>query len=215
MSATVSTRSALARKTTVVVLAAVCAAWMPTLGCTRPVSSSSEAEHHEHDKHDNHEHDGHDHAHDSTAKHDHDEEDVAITEADVDMPRDYTTAIARLKTYRQQILSALADGHAHAAHRPLDEMDLVVTKLMLLARDSGVPRGEWEEVNLARRALRAQFDLAHAAIDEEKPVDRAELEKKTAAPLAQLEAIAARLPMPSATTDGKQQTAAPSAEAQP
>ena len=71
------------------------------------------------------------------------------------MPRDFRDAVERLKEYQQQILAAIAAGHLHDAHRPLEEMDLVITKLMVLARDSGIPRRDWEEINLTRRELRA------------------------------------------------------------
>ncbi len=176
--------STLACRTAVIVVAVLCAACVPMAGCTRPEPAKGKAGHHGHDG-------AGQHTEEEAA---HDEEEAPPTEADIDMPRDYTSAVARLQAYRAQILSAIAAGHPHEAHRPLDEMDIVVTKLMLLARDSRVPRREWEEVNLARRELRAQFDLAHAKLDQEQPVDRAALEQATAAPLKRLEAVAARLP---------------------
>ncbi|HVU87263.1 MAG TPA: hypothetical protein VHD36_08075 [Pirellulales bacterium] len=220
MFVTATISSAPAHRTTIVVLAAYCAACLFAAGCTGHGAATDQAEqskHHEHSDHEGHahEHDEHGHGHDATAGHEHDEEDVAITEADVDMPRDYQSAVARLAAYRQQILSALAEGHPPRAHRPLDEVDIVITKLMLLARDSGVPRRDWEEVNLARRDLRAQFDLAHAALGDGRSVDRAELEQATVSPLARLTAVATRLPKTADTTDTEKQVAAPGAEAQP
>lgn len=192
MSVGVCILNRLVRQTTFVVLAGLCAACMPCAGCTRQGVGTKETEHQEH--HEDGHHDGHDHASHKHSDDEHHEEDAALTEADIDMPRDYASALARLQSYRQQILEALAEGHAHEAHQPLDEMDIVITKLMYIARDSGVPRGDWEEVNLARRELRAQFDLAHAAIDQEQPVDRAALEQSTVAPLERLSAIVAKVP---------------------
>jgi hypothetical protein len=129
----------------------------------------------------------------SGAAAEHDADDVAITEADVDMPRDYAAAVERLTTYSQRIKDAVANGKPHEAHRPLDEMDIMISKLMSIARDSGVARPDWEEVNLARRALRAQFDRIHAAIDGGKTPDVAGAEPGIDAALARLTAVAAKL----------------------
>jgi hypothetical protein len=129
----------------------------------------------------------------SGAAAEHDADDVAITEADVDMPRDYAAAVERLTSYSRRIKEAVAKGRPHYAHRPLDEMDMVISKLMPIARDSGVARPDWEEVNLARRALRAQFDPIHAAIDGGKTPDVAGAEPGIDAALARLTAVAAKL----------------------
>jgi hypothetical protein len=214
MSVGVSLLNRLARRTTIVVLAGLCAACMPCAGCTRQGASTKETEHQEHHEHGDHDGDGHDHASHKHSDDEHHEEEAALTEADIDMPRDYASALARLQSYRQQILEALAEGHAHEAHRPLDEMDLVIGKLMLIARDSGVPRRDWEEVNLARRALRAQFDQAHAQLDQEQPVDRAKLAETTAATLKRLEAMGTRLPK-TADAPRTEQPASAARESQP
>jgi hypothetical protein len=173
-------------------------------GCAKRETANAEHGHHDEDSH-GHEH----HDHEEGEEGDHDE--APLSEADIDMPRDFRGATERLGDYRRRILSAIISKHAHDAHRPLDEMDLVITKLMVLARDSGVPRGDWEEVNLARRELRAQFDIAHAAIDKEETPDVARLEESTAAPLARLEAIAARVP---ATREAEAQPVHESARAE-
>src|SRR5207244_437300 len=125
----------------------------------------------------------------------HDPDNVPITEADVDIPLDYASAIDRLAAYRMQIFAAIAAGAPHAAHRPLDEMDIVIGKLMLIARNSQVPKRDWEEVNLARRALRAQFDLIHAAIDNDQTPNLPAPGTEIDAALARLRAVAAKSPL--------------------
>ena len=123
----------------------------------------------------------------------HVDDDVAVTEADVDMPADFAAAVDRIKDYRARIFAAVAAGTPHDAHRPLDEMDIVIGKLMPIARDSGVPRGDWEEVNVARREVRAQFDLVHVAIDHDERPDMAAVQPAIAAAIERLEDVAAKL----------------------
>ncbi len=127
------------------IAASLAIAFAVVLGCSRGEVATHATGHHGHDGHD---HDGHE-------GEEHEEEETPITEADIDMPRDFRSAVDRLKQYQQQVLAAIAAGHLHDAHRPLDELDLVIAKLMVLARDSGLPRRDWEEINLTRRELRA------------------------------------------------------------
>jgi hypothetical protein len=117
-------------------------------------------------------------------------------EADVDMPRNYAAAVARLTDYSRQIVNSVTSGRPQRAHRPLDEMDIVIGKMMPIARKSGVPRGDWEEVNLARRALRAQFDTIHASIDKNEDPDLTAAQPGIDAALARLKAVAAKLSPP-------------------
>jgi len=145
----------------------------------------------------------------------HDPDDVPITEADVDIPRNYPSAVERLTAYRQQVFAAVEAGTPHKAHRPLDEMDIVIGKLMPLTRDSGVPRSDWEEVNVARRALRAQFDLIHAAIDDDQTPDLVAAEPEVDAALARLKSVAAKLSRPSHPPLPQRHEPAPAEEASP
>jgi hypothetical protein len=101
----------------------------------------------------------------------HDPDDVPITEADVDMPADYAAAMPRINDYRDKIRSAIEAGTPGKAHRPLDELDIVLGKLPEIARDSGVPKEKWEEVNTASRELRELFNTLHASIDAGEPPD--------------------------------------------
>jgi hypothetical protein len=142
----------------------------------------------------------------------HDADDVAITEADVEVPSDYAAAVERLADYNRRIKAAVAGGKPHEAHRPLDEMDIVIGKLMPIARDSGVARADWEEVNLARRALRAQFDLIHAAIDGGKTPNVAGVEPDIDVALARLTAVAAKPSRRSQQPDSEGAQSAPATE---
>lgn len=100
-----------------------------------------------------------------------DPDDVPITEADVEMPANYDAALERIKEYRDSIRSAVEGGTASKAHRPLDELDIVLNKLPSIARDSGVPKEKWEAVNTTARELRDSFNQVHSAIDEKREPD--------------------------------------------
>jgi hypothetical protein len=122
----------------------------------------------------------------------HDPDDVPITEADVDMPADFGAAVNRLVEYARRIKTAIKDGTPTKAHRPLDEADIVIGKIMGLARASGVPKQEWEEINLARRAVREQQDRLHAAIDAGETAPLAEVEPRLDEALRVLQTAADR-----------------------
>jgi len=161
--------------------------------------------------HDHKHNSGHD-PHDSQPHDEHADDGGPLTAADVDMPQSYAEAVNRLQEYRQQILSAVAAGRPGKAHRPLDEMDIVIEQLMYIARDRGVARTDWEEVNLARRELRAQFDLVHAAIDAGERPDMSTAEQTTAAALARLQAVADKPAIPPETSASPQHNQAPRKE---
>jgi hypothetical protein len=134
---------------------------------------------------------GHGHAH-AGHDHEHEEEGPPITEADIDMPADYIAAIPRIRTYRDAIRKAIKRGDYHGAHRPLDELNIVLNKLIYLARDSGVPRDDWEEVNVSARELRHLFDELHAAIDEQRHPDFAAAAEPVEERIRCLERVAAK-----------------------
>ena len=91
---------------------------------------------------------------DDAAAHEHEEEGPPPTEADIDMPRDYSLAIRRIKEYRQQVLAAVAGGHPHERASSLRRDGPHHRQVDVDRRESGVPRTDWEEVNVARRELR-------------------------------------------------------------
>jgi hypothetical protein len=120
--------------------------------------------------------------------------DQPITAADVQSPTNYADAVRRIRAYRDQIAAAIESGQPAKAHRPLDELDIVIGTLMPMARDCGVPRASWENVNTAARELRRQFDRLHAAIDDRRQPDYPAAAPAIDAALRQLEITANELP---------------------
>ncbi len=101
----------------------------------------------------------------------HDPDDVPITEADVEMPGNYEEAIPRITSYRDTIRGAIEAGTPSKAHRPLDELDIVLNKLPSIAKDSGIPQEQWETINTSAQELRGLFNQVHSAIDEKREPD--------------------------------------------
>jgi hypothetical protein len=101
----------------------------------------------------------------------HKAEEETITEADVKMPNSYAAAIPRIKVYREVIRSAVEEKKYHDAHRPLDELDIVLNKLIYIARDDGIAKDHWETINVTARELRHLFNKIHSAIDEGRTPD--------------------------------------------
>ena len=114
-----------------------------------------------------HNHAGHNHRH--------------LSEKDIAMPKDYSSAIARIKKCRAAIEEEIVAGHLDAVHAPLDEATIILGKLMSLARDSGVPKSQWQEINVAAKDLRKRFDGLHSAIERKQRFDF----KATAPPIDQ------------------------------
>jgi hypothetical protein len=94
-----------------------------------------------------------------------DPDDVAITEADVKMPASYAQAVPQIKSYRDTIRAAIEAGTPQKAHRSLDELDFVLNKLPSIAKNSGIPKEQWETINTAAQELRNSFNELHSAID--------------------------------------------------
>lgn len=118
-----------------------------------------------------------------------DPHDHPITEADVDMPADYPEAVARIKTYRDAIRDGANSAEPGVAHRPLDEADIVLSKLPSIARDSGVPQEHWEAINVSARDLRNRFNEVHMAIDEKRKPDYAAVSDAVEAAISRLESV--------------------------
>lgn len=100
-----------------------------------------------------------------------DSDDVAITEADVKLPATFDESLPQIKGYRDTIRTAIEAGTPGKAHRSLDELDIVLGKLPSIAKDSGVPKEQWEAVNTAAQDLRNLFNQVHSAIDEKREPD--------------------------------------------
>jgi hypothetical protein len=127
----------------------------------------------------------------ATAKPAHDPDDVPITEADVERPADYDDAVTRIAGYRDSIRDDIAAGQPAKAHRALDELDIVLDWLSEIARDGGVPREHWEEVNTAAQELRESFNAVHAQIDAGEDPDFDAVAADVDAALARLQAVEA------------------------
>lgn len=97
-----------------------------------------------------------------------DPDDVPITAEDVDMPKCYRDAVQRVKTYRDQIESAIAANTPGKAHRPLDELEFVLEAMPYLARNDGVPKRQWETIVVAAEDISESFNQVHAAIDDHR-----------------------------------------------
>lgn len=100
-----------------------------------------------------------------------DPHDVPITEADVSLPATYAEALPQINGYRDTIRKEIEAGTPSHAHRSLDELDIVLDKLPTIAKDSGVPKEQWETVNTTAQELRRLFNQLHSAIDAHRAPD--------------------------------------------
>jgi hypothetical protein len=132
----------------------------------------------------------HDHG-DGSGAHSHDPHDVAITEADVKKPADYKDAVVRIKSYRDAIQRDTATDTPGLAHRSLDELDIVLKWLPGIARDSNVPKSQWETINTTSQELRGLFEKVHKNIDDKKTPDFPTVAKAVEEGIGRLEAAAA------------------------
>lgn len=135
--------------------------------------------------------DTHDHG-DGSGPHSHgsDPHDVVITEADVKRPADYKDAVARIKEYRQNIELSAGGDVPGKAHRPLDELDIVLKWLPGIARDSNVPKNQWETINTGAQKLRELFEKVHQNIDNKKNPDFPSVATEVDETIGRLEAVA-------------------------
>lgn len=96
-------------------------------------------------------------------------DDVALTQEEIETLEneiaDYADALTKIKSFRDTIRDSVAAGRPTKAHRPLDELDVVLNHLPEVARDSNVPRSDWEAVNTNAQKLRDLFNKVHADID--------------------------------------------------
>jgi len=137
----------------------------------------------------------HDHG-DGSGPHSHgaDAHDAVVTEKDVKRPADYKDALARIKQYRDRIERDTATDTPGLAHRPLDELDFVLKWLPGIARDSNVPKSQWEAINATSKELRELFDKVHKNIDEQKAPDFGSVKAAVEQAIQKLEAAAGAAP---------------------
>ena len=107
-------------------------------------------------------------------------------------PKDFAEAVARIKGYRDSIRADVTAGRPTKAHRALDELDIVLNWLPAIARDGGVPKDRWEEVNTTAQRVQELFNKVHGQIDAKQTPDYAAIAGEVDKALAQLEAIPAR-----------------------
>lgn len=98
-----------------------------------------------------------------------DPHDVPLTEEEIaqlkqDTAR-YEDAIEHIQQYQATIQQETTSGEPAKAHRALDNLDVVLERLPEAARDSGVPKEKWQEVNETAQKLRDLFNQVHANID--------------------------------------------------
>ena len=145
-----------------------------------PAEEQHEGEGHDHDKgaaHDDHGDPDHEHAH--------------LTEADIELPKDFSAAVARIKTCNGNVREALKQGKAHDAHKPADELVILAGKLMPLARDGGAPKARWKEINLLAKELESQLDKLHTAVDSDKATGNEAILTAIDTTITELEKVAA------------------------
>jgi len=118
-------------------------------------------------------------------------DDASSEEAQFSLPGGYAEAVARLHDCRNSIREAIATGDFEKAHHPLDEIDWLINRLPELARSSGVPRRDWEQVVLAGDDLGESLGEIHADIDAGRKPDFAARAKAIDDALTRLGAVAA------------------------
>ena len=159
------------------------------VGCSSKQASGPPAEEH-------HEGDGHDHSKEGGARDDHghaDHDHEHLTEADIELPKDFAAAVVRIKACNVSVREALKQKDAHAAHKPADELVILAGKLLPLARDGGVPKARWKEINLLAKELESQLDKLHSAVDSDKATGNEAILTAIDATVAELEKVAASL----------------------
>jgi hypothetical protein len=140
----------------------------------------------------------HDHG-DGSGAHSHEANphDVPITEEQkAEMRKQgakYPDAVAMIKEFRGVTEAETKNGipqNPFKAHQALDKADLVLQWLPGIARDSNVPKDQWETINTTSQQLRGLFEKVHQRIDDKKDPDFASVAKDVDAAIARLEAAA-------------------------
>lgn len=103
--------------------------------------------------------DGHDHG--GAGDHEH----AHLTADDMEMPKDFDDAIVRIKACQSTLATALEESDLHEAHRPVDELTILFEEVMPLAKQSGIDRQHWKEMNLLVKEMTEQLNTVHEAIE--------------------------------------------------
>jgi hypothetical protein len=102
-------------------------------------------------------------------------------------------AVAKIKELCNAIEAETKDGipqQPYAAHQALDKADLVLKWLPQVARDSGVAKEHWEEINTAANDLRTLLEKVHHNIDNKQDPNFASVAQALDQKISRLEEIA-------------------------
>ena len=123
----------------------------------------------------------------------HDPDDIPLTDEEIEALKQsvtsYADALSKIKSYRDTIRNAVIAGNPHKAHRPLDELDVVLEHLPTVARDNNIPRSQWETINTSAQQVRDLFNKLHAQIDGGQKGDYAAVASGIDSALASLESV--------------------------
>ena len=107
-----------------------------------------------------------------------DPHDVPITDEQKQQLRKETAqfadAVERIKQFRDTIQEETKDGipkNPYQAHQALDRVDLVLQWLPGIARQSNIPKQQWETINTSAQELRESFEKIHQNIDDKANPD--------------------------------------------
>lgn len=109
---------------------------------------------------------------------------------DNDVPADVPAAVEQLRNYIEQLNVAIAGGKLTNAYPPLAEADSVVERMMVIARDSGVPKCYWDRLNAARCTVHEKLEKLRTAIGTGEQRDLESAKDLLDDALGSLEAIA-------------------------
>ena len=123
----------------------------------------------------------------------HDPHDIPLTDEQIETLKQsltsYADALSKIKSYRDTIRDAVAAGDPRKAHRPLDELDVVLEHLPTVARATNLPKSQWETINTSAQQVRNLFNKVHAQIDAGQQPDYAAVAEEIASALASLEGV--------------------------
>ena len=107
----------------------------------------------------------------------------------------FENAVAEIKKLRNETENETKDGipaNPYVAHQALDKADLVLQWLPQVARDSGVAKEHWEEINTTANDLRTLFEKLHENIDNQQDPDFASVAQGMDENISRLELVVQR-----------------------
>jgi hypothetical protein len=132
-----------------------------------------------------------------TAAGEYDPHDKPLTEEQKTQLRQSTAQFARAVDVIQELRNTTETetkngipANPYEVHQALDKVDLVLQWLPEIARDSGVPKDRWEEVNTTASDLRTSFEKVHQNIDNKQDPNFASVANEIDQKIARLKEIA-------------------------